>query len=115
MGPGSWAWLGNGLTCGKSGSRSSLTCGSPDAGMPAPVPDPVAAQRPSITLREPAAQQRLWLMPPAPERLVGMVGRWLEGGKVQEAVEWALQWYGRGDKRSLDEERVFIQIGELFG
>ena len=43
--------------------------------MPAPVPDPVAAQRPSITLREPAAQQRLWLMPPAPERLVGMVGR----------------------------------------
>ena len=85
MGPGSWAWLGNGLTCGKSGSSSSLTCGSPDAGMPAPVPDPVAAQRPSITLREPAAQQRLWLMPPAPERLLEMAGQVAGGWQAESS------------------------------
>ena len=39
----------------------------------------------------------------------------LEGGKLKEAVEWALQGYGRGGKRSPDEEQIFIRDGELFG
>jgi hypothetical protein len=38
-----------------------------------------------------------------------------EGGKRKEVVERALQGYGCGGKRSLDEENIFIRDGELFG
>jgi hypothetical protein len=35
--------------------------------------------------------------------------------KLKEVVEWALQGDGRAGKGSLDEERIFIRDGELFG
>jgi hypothetical protein len=35
--------------------------------------------------------------------------------KLKEAVERALQGYGRGGKGSLDEEQMFIRDGEVFG
>jgi hypothetical protein len=39
----------------------------------------------------------------------------LEGGKLKDVVEWALQGYGNGGKGSLDEKQIFIRDGELFG
>jgi hypothetical protein len=44
-----------------------------------------------------------------------LISRWLEGGKLKEVIEWALQGYGRGGKGSLDEEQILIRDGELFG
>jgi hypothetical protein len=44
-----------------------------------------------------------------------LLGSKLEGGKLKEVVEWALQGYGREGKRRLDEKTVFIGVGELFG
>jgi len=41
--------------------------------------------------------------------------KWLEGGKVKEVVEWALQGYGRGGKGSLDEGKSCIRDGGVFG
>ena len=35
--------------------------------------------------------------------------------RLENPVEWALQGYGRGGKRSLDEEKICIRDGELFG
>src|ERR1039458_9674761 len=39
--------------------RTAPSCGSPDAGLPAPEPDPAATQRRPICLGEPSAWQRL--------------------------------------------------------
>jgi hypothetical protein len=44
-----------------------------------------------------------------------MVGQVAGGWQAEEVVEWALQGYGRGRKGNLDEERLFIRDGELFG
>jgi hypothetical protein len=41
--------------------------------------------------------------------------RWMEGGKLKEAVEWAFQGCGRGRDGSLDEEQILIRDGGLFG
>ena len=41
--------------------------------------------------------------------------RWPEGGKLKEVVEWALQRDRRGGKGSLDDGKIFIRDGELFG
>ena len=59
-------------------------------------------------------------MPPALERLLEMVGQVARGWQAErsglkEVVEWALQRDGRGGKGSLDEEKIFIRDGELFG
>jgi hypothetical protein len=35
--------------------------------------------------------------------------------KLKEAVEWALQEDGLGGKDGLDEEKLLIRDGELFG
>jgi hypothetical protein len=34
---------------------------------------------------------------------------------LKDVVEWALQGHGPGGKGSLDEERILIRDGELFG
>ena len=39
----------------------------------------------------------------------------LKDGKLKEVVEWALQGDGRGGKDGLDEEKLLIRDGELFG
>ena len=41
--------------------------------------------------------------------------RLLEGGKLKEELGWALQGDGREGNGSLDEERILIRDGELFG
>jgi hypothetical protein len=35
--------------------------------------------------------------------------------KLKEVLKWALQGHGRDGKSSLDEKKIFIRDGELFG
>jgi hypothetical protein len=86
-GPGSSARPGNRPIWCKCPSKSAPTSRSPDAGLPAPEPDPAAAARRPICLRESVAWQRLSLMPPAPERRLRMVGQVAGGWQAQSSPQ----------------------------
>jgi len=72
---GSWGNVADARICGRSRGRSAPTSGSPDAWAPAPAPVPAAAQRLPAFLRQPAASQYVWLIPPTLGRSLARIER----------------------------------------